>query len=83
MNTMTKSTTTGKLEIGKDILLEKGERLLTFKNKFTGEIVYSTNRYEIMTRDGRDFIPVFKKPINPRDRRVNYMAMDSIERIRI
>jgi hypothetical protein len=80
---MTTKNSTGRLEIGKDIHLEKGERLLTFKNKFNGELMYSTSKYQIVNREGRDFIPVFKKPFTPKDRRVNLIAMDAIERIKV
>ena len=76
-----KTITNTRLEIGKDILLEKGERLFTFKNKFNGEILYSTNKYQIQIRDGKEFTPVFKKPNNPRDRRVNLIASDALEKV--
>lgn len=74
---------TARLEIGKDIFLEKGERLLTFKNKFNGEIVYSTNLYENVYRDGKTFIPVFRKPFNPKERRINLIAADAVERVKV
>lgn len=73
--------TTGRLEIGKDIQLAKGERLLTFKNKITGEFVYSTTRYKTQNISGKDFIPVFSKPRTPSERRVNLIAFDALERI--
>ena len=76
-----KTKVTTRLEIGKDIHLDKGERLFTFKNKINGEILYSTSRYEKVSRDGKDFIPVFKKPFTPKDRRVNLIAADAIERV--
>ena len=78
---MMKNTVGVKLVDGKDIHLEKGERLSTFKNKFTGEIVYSTSKYTVQNINGKDFIPVFKKPFNPTERRVNLIAMDAIERV--
>ena len=74
-------TTAGRLEIGKDIILEKGEKLLTFKNKFNGELVYSTTKYENVTLDGKEFVPVFRRPISPKDRRFNYIAADAIEKV--
>ena len=55
----TKMTTTPRLEIGKDILLEKGEKLFTFRNKVNGEILYSSSKYEVVNRDGKNFIPIF------------------------
>lgn len=75
--------TTAKLEIGKDIILAKGEKLHTYKNKFSGEIVYSTSKYEHVWSDGKEFIPVFKRPISPKERRVNLMAADAVERVRV
>lgn len=78
---MMKNTVGVKLVDGKDIHLEKGERLSAFKNKFTGEIVYSTSKYTTQNINGKDFIPVFKKPFNPKERRVNLIAMDAIERV--
>ena len=72
-----------KLVDGKDIHLEKGERLFTFKNKITGEIVYSTSKYATQNIQGKDFIPVFKKPFNPKERRVNLIATDAIERVKV
>jgi hypothetical protein len=72
-----------KLVDGKDVLLERGERLLTFKNKITGEILYSSNKYNVQNIQGKDFIPVFKKPMNPKERRINLIAMDAIDRVKI
>lgn len=80
---MTKNTVEVKLVDGKDIHLEKGERLSTFKNKFTGEIVYSTSKYTTQNINGKDFIPVFKKPFNPKERRINLIAMDAIEHLKV
>lgn len=68
---------------GKDIHLEKGECLFTFKNKITGEIVYSTSKYVVQNIQGKDFIPVFKKPFNPKERRINLIAMDAVDRVKI
>ena len=78
-----KTMTTVKLEIGKDIILAKGEKLLTYKNKITGEIVYSTSKYTHVWADGKEFIMVFRKPAVPNGRRVNLMAADSLERVRV
>jgi len=80
---MMKNTVGVKLVDGKDIHLEKGERLSTFKNKFTGEIVYSTSKYTVQNINGKEFIPVFKKPFNPKERRVNLISMDAIEHIKV
>jgi hypothetical protein len=82
MNKKTKSVEV-KLVDGKDIHLERGERLFTFKIKITGEIVYSTSKYTTQNIQGKDFIPVFKKPYNPKDRRVNLIAIDAIERMKV
>ena len=78
-----KITDTVRLAVGKDILLEQGERLFTFKNKFNGDILYSTSKYEVENINGKEFIPVFRKPLNPRDRRVNLIAMDAIEKVKL
>lgn len=76
-------TTTAKLEIGKDIILERGEKLITYRNRINGEILYSTSKYEPVWADGKEFIPVFKKPVSPKSRRVNLMAADAVERVRV
>lgn len=78
-----KITDTARLAVGKDILLEQGERLFTFKNKFNGDILYSTSKYQVENINGKEFIPVFKKPLNPKDRRVNLIAMDAIEKVKL
>ena len=78
-----KITDTVRLAVGKDILLEQGERLFTFRNKFNGDILYSTSKYQVENINGKEFIPVFKKPLNPRDRRVNLIAMDAIEKVKL
>lgn len=78
-----KNMTNVKLEIGKDIVLEKGEKLLTYRNKVTGEFVYSTSKYDHVWSDGKEFILVFRKPAVPTGRRVNLMAADSLERVRV
>jgi hypothetical protein len=72
-----------KLEIGKDIFLAKGEKLLTFKNKITGEIVYSTTKYVNQIIQGKEFIPVFKRPSTPKERRVNLISLEALERLRM
>jgi len=72
-----------RLAVGKDILLEQGERLFTFKNKFNGDILYSTSKYQVENINGKEFIPVFKKPLNAKDRRVNLIAMDAIEKVKL
>jgi len=78
-----KITDTVRLAVGKDILLEQGERLFTFKNKFNGDILYSTSKYQVENINGKEFIPVFKKPLNAKDRRVNLIAMDAIEKVKL
>jgi hypothetical protein len=80
------TTMTARLEVGKDIILQKGERLVTYKNKITGEYVYSTSLYTSVYREGKEFIPVFKvtiKPLEIKNRRVNLIAADAIERVKI
>lgn len=78
-----KITDTVRLTVGKDILLEQGERLFTFRNKFNGDILYSTSKYKVENINGKEFVPVFKKPLNPKDRRINLIAMDAIEKVKL
>jgi hypothetical protein len=78
-----KNSTKVKLVDGEDIHLEHGERLSTFKNKVTGEVFYSSSKYETKNIQGKDFIPVFKKPHNPKERRINLIAVDALDRIRV
>lgn len=70
-----------KLENGKDIILGKGEKIQTYKNKFNGEVFYSSNLYETAIIDGNEFLKVFPKPISPSIRRINLMRKDLLERI--
>lgn len=58
---------------------KKSERILTFKNRFTGEIVYSSNLYNSKIIDGAEFIMVFPKPASPESRRTNWMKKDNLE----
>lgn len=80
---MTTKIQATRLQDGKGIVLEKGERLATYKNIITGDILYSTNKYEKTEIQGKEFLPVFKKPTNPRQRRVNLISLDSLERIKV
>jgi hypothetical protein len=58
---------------------KKSERILTFKNKFTGELVYSSSLYNSKVIDGAEFIQVFPKPVTPDARRLNWMKRDNLE----
>lgn len=77
MNTETKLT------IGKDIILEKNERLSTYRNKINGIIYYTTSKYPSVYHDGEEFLAVFQKPTNPYQRRVNYIARSALEKVQI
>ena len=72
-----------KLMIGKDIALAKGEKLQTYRNRINGEILYSTNKYGSKVIDGVEFLMVFPKPRTPKDRRVNLMKKDQLERVSV
>jgi len=72
-----------KLTIGKDIALAKGEKLQTYRNRINGEVLYSTNMLGSKTIDGVEFLMVFPKPKSPRDRRVNLMKKDQLERVSV
>ena len=78
-----KKTNSIKLKIGEDIILDKGERILTFKNKINGLIYYSTTKYKPVALGGGKglFMPVFEKPASPNQRRISYISMDAIERL--
>ena len=78
MITMNKKNVKKEALDGNLVPLERGEKLLVYKNRITGEIVYSTSRYKAKNIQGKDFIPVFKKSNSVNDRRVNLMALDSI-----
>ena len=58
---------------------DKAETILTFKNKFTGEFVYSSTKYDKKIIDGAEFIMVFPKPAAPNERRVNWMKKENLE----
>lgn len=77
------NTSNTKLQVGKDIILDRGEKLATYKNKVTGDILYSTNKYAQVNIQGKEFLPVFKKPTNPKERRVNLIALDSLEKVKV
>ena len=70
-----------KLMIGKDILLDKNEKLITFRNKINGDIFYSTSKYSPVIRDGQEFLPVFQKSAPPKERRINFMALSALEKV--
>lgn len=71
-----------KLKPGKDIILEKGERILTYRNKVNGTIYYSTTKYDpILLDDGQVFQPIFERPTIPSQRRIKYIKLDSLERL--
>ena len=72
---------TKRLKIGVDIVLDKGERLITYRNKINGSIVYSTSKSEKTERDGKVFVTVFEKPVLPNLRRNFLMSLDALERI--
>ena len=59
----------------------RSERILTFKNKFNGEFVYSSTLYQPKLIDGTEFIMVFPKPAAPKERRTNWMKRDNLELI--
>ena len=69
--------------IGTDILLDKGERLFTYKTKISGEIYYSTSKYKNNFIDGTEFLTVFTKPRTPKERRTMMIRADALERIRL
>ncbi len=79
---MKTSKTPAKLITGKDIILERDERLITYKSKINSTIFYSTNKYKSKIVDGKEFIAVFEKPLNPNDRKVKYIAESSLERVK-
>ena len=58
---------------------DKKERIITFKNKFTGEFVYSSNLYNSKIIDGAEFVLVFTKPAAPEVRRTNWMKRENLE----
>jgi hypothetical protein len=72
-----------KLTIGKDIILDKNERLSTYRNKINGIIYYTTSKYNPVFHDGEEFLAVFQKPTNPYERRVNYIARAALEKVQI
>ena len=45
-----------KLTIGKDIILDKNERLSTYRNKINGIIYYTTSKYNPVFHDGEEFL---------------------------
>ena len=63
----------------KSIANKDSERILIFKNKFTGDLVYSSNLYTSKVIDGAEFILVFPKPAAPEARRTNWMKRDNLE----
>ena len=74
--TMTKQFMT---RMTRKIADSKSERILTFKNRFTGEIVYSSNLYNPKIIDGAEFILVFPKLVSSDFRRTNWMKRDNLE----
>ena len=57
------------------------ETITQYRNKFNGDIVYSSNKYKTNIIDGVEFLMVFPKPTTPNSRRINWMRKDNLERI--
>ena len=72
-----------KLTVGKDITLLDGEKLLTYRNRINGEILYTTNKYNPKVIDGVEFMMVFTKPTSPKNRRECWMRKDTLERVSV
>ena len=58
---------------------KNAERIITFKNKFTGDLVYSSSLYNSKIIDGAEFVLIFPKPAAPEARRTNWMKRDNLE----
>jgi hypothetical protein len=65
---------------GIGITLAHGERLITYKSKVSGDILYSTNKYRNKFIDSREFIHILSEPYE--GQRVTVLVnRDSLEKI--
>ena len=55
-----------------------GERIVTFKNKMNGEVIYSSNRYKPRFVDGVEYAEVFKASSRAS---TFWMRLDALKRI--
>ena len=65
-----------KLQAGKDVDLNPGERINIVKNRINGDTYYSSNRYE-QEINGEKFVGVFRKPVN-KQIKINWMRKDHL-----
>lgn len=64
-----------------NIPLERGEKLLTFKNKINGIVYYSTNKYKPVFHEGQEMMPVFQRAVAPHARHMLLVAKTALERV--
>jgi hypothetical protein len=57
------------------------EKIITYRNRLNGDIVYSSSQYKTNIIDGVEFLLVFPKPAAPNTRRTNWMKKDTLERV--
>lgn len=60
---------------------QKTERIIAYRNRFNGDIVYSSNLYESRFVDGAEFVKVFTNGHFDL-RRTNWMRKDSLEQVK-
>lgn len=66
---------------GRDIRLKHNERISIVKNNITGDQYYTSNLYTKFI-DGVEFIGVFQKPLDPTQRRINWMKRDQLVKVK-
>ena len=67
-------------ENGTGITLAHGERLITYKSRINGDILYSTNKYRNKFIDSREFINIITEPYD--GQRITVLInRDSLEKI--
>lgn len=60
---------------------QKTEQIIAYRNRFNGDIVYTSNLYESRFVDGAEFVQVFtNNAFN--HRRTNWMRKDSLELVK-
>lgn len=55
------------------------EQVTKLKNKYTQDVVYTSNLYPFRNIDGKDFIPIFNDPLN---RRITYTNPEAYETLK-
>lgn len=57
------------------------EKILKYRNRLNGDILYSSSNYKTNIIDGVEFLLVFTQLVEPNLRRTNWMRKDNLEKV--